>query len=277
MSGIQQFEDEWVENNTMFKLFTQSGCSCCNMAVQVDIQSFVAECTDLSDAAGQEDDNKSPWPQYIREAVWADRVRFRKVLKARQKEFHQQGPDLMGKLTTLWNGMSLAERTDLCSIPTSALHAHLKDGFGFSPVYRLVLLAVCEQVLQFEKTQYKPDAVTHAELSFEKALGDASDSDMVTVSDAFLGRDGGDKEGFVARLGELLQGSILPRTSTIALNEEESSSGKSKDKSAEEVEVEEEKSAPASRRSFRSDRRLVRLVVYIMFLDMLLERLQKSH
>lgn len=132
--------------------------------------------TDMdTSAARDEEQNQSPWPSFIREQVWADRIKFRKLLKAGSQphaSFIQSHADAF---TSSWahdptaaasstQHLTLIDKQRLCTLTLPRLHKYVTSECGFDKPYQVVLQAVAEQIAHFELTQYGPDGIAHCPL-----------------------------------------------------------------------------------------------------------------
>mmetsp|Transcript_8433 Transcript_8433/g.15619 ORF Transcript_8433/g.15619 Transcript_8433/m.15619 type:complete len:400 (+) Transcript_8433:214-1413(+) len=172
------YTDEWVVQSSIHVLFFGGGCSCCGMsALQGDLSKYLSMCTDASDPEllGEASlDSDSPWPYYVKEEVWKDRVKFRSNLKVVRKHFSKLKD--WDSILKRWMQIPLEKRKKACIVEVSRLHQYASK--TFSRPYRIVLLKVMEQVFRFNETEYPMDGVSRNELGFEQALIFVEDSTM---------------------------------------------------------------------------------------------------
>ena len=77
-----RFRDSWVVDRVMFEYVNQGGCSCCGMShIGMDLNTFMQMCSDVETDDGKKE-RTSPWPPFILNEVWGERVKFRKALKS---------------------------------------------------------------------------------------------------------------------------------------------------------------------------------------------------
>jgi hypothetical protein len=148
-------------------------------------------------------------------------------------------------------------------IPRSEIIERLNNHYGIHSAFAEVLKAVCEQVAKFKDTKYPTDARGESETAFEKEV--------------YYDRRGGFTIKIVNKEGEM-QEDIL----TIWLNRIKSLGGpvllertpKQVDSGTGGADEVEDKNAPKP--SFRSDRRIVRLLVARFWADALIKKYKAS-
>lgn len=247
-----QFTDEWVQDNLLFQYFSNGSCDCCNFSVSGKISEIMAQCTDV-DSEDVRDTEESPWPQFVKEAVWKDRLAFRRVLKLQSSEYANFWRKHQATFSEFYKALKPDDVPDLVLLSIQEVH-HQLARMGFEKAYRILLLTLLKQVECFRQTKYPDDGVTAAEKSFERALKGQTlnNAAFFTVSEEYLR----DKEhGFLSRLEECTRPKILPRE-------------------PQELKIAKLSSSPPAQRpqSFRSDRRLLRLFIFRMVADKAMKR-----
>ena len=90
---MPRFRDEWVIDRVMFDYISGGSCACCGFShlfLPNGTADLVDAVSDLdTDAANAEKAALAshPWPQDVRDQVWADRVRLRQKLKKDRNRF----------------------------------------------------------------------------------------------------------------------------------------------------------------------------------------------
>ncbi len=167
-----KYVDDWVETRVLYQFLGNGGCACCGLAVRMSLADMIAQCTDLSSADGFDDDDApSPWPAYMKQQVWVDRIKFRKLLKAKSREYGEFWRRCAGSFTRFWEGdhdstcndnvpsdfpikpLSLDEKRRLCCVTVQDIHRFI-TGAGFDLPYQVLLQTITEQLLHFELTKY---------------------------------------------------------------------------------------------------------------------------
>mmetsp|Transcript_13119 Transcript_13119/g.28476 ORF Transcript_13119/g.28476 Transcript_13119/m.28476 type:complete len:337 (+) Transcript_13119:28-1038(+) len=176
---MPRFCDTWVVDRTLFEFATGGSCACCGFShlfYPNGLKGMIDDISDLeTDAADAEFDaaKKSPWPPQMRDQVWADRVRLRHKMKKEMVQYRDFMKKVGGKEglkqfleeevgpSTLWRIIQMP-RTEV----TEKVHSHYDIHSGLA----IVLCAVIEQVANFEITAYPPDGRSETELAFENTL-----------------------------------------------------------------------------------------------------------
>eukprot|EP00924_Labyrinthula_sp_SR-Ha-C_P000291 augustus_masked-scaffold_25-processed-gene-2.17-mRNA-1 protein AED:1.00 eAED:1.00 QI:0/0/0/0/1/1/2/0/952 len=84
------FLDRWVVDKVMFEFVSQGGCQCCGMVhAHMGAEDFMALCSDVNTDDGKKE-KLSPWPKYLHDQIWADRVKLRRRLKNEAQDFKQK-------------------------------------------------------------------------------------------------------------------------------------------------------------------------------------------
>lgn len=131
----------------------------------------MALCSDVETDDGKKE-KKSLWPQFMQDDVWAERVKFRRMLKNDMPKYKERMEGDKGRAFGNWwfNGLNDKQRLGCFQMPKEELHVQFNTVFNFKPAYQVVLCAVIEQVERFDQTGYACDGATDGELAFEVAL-----------------------------------------------------------------------------------------------------------
>jgi len=250
----------------------QGGCSCCGFSHGgMGMVDFMALCSDVETDDGKTE-KKSPWPAFMQDEVWADRVKFRRMLKDSMHVYRERYETYGRKFVKWWLQLDPQERKRCFMMPKEEVRVQFNTTYDFKTAYQVVLCSVAEQVENFAATGYKPDGGTDCEAFFEQNL--IAKRGAWTVKDEYVDTE----QGLDMFLGMFLQlggDHLLPKRPVEKRKEahqtkhvlEESSLDEDEDDQKEENEEDDRKDCSGAQ-SFQSDRRLVRLVVFRYFVDM---------
>ncbi len=175
--NMSRFNDEWVIDRTLFEYVNGGSCACCgfNYFLPNGVDGLIQSMSDLeTDAATQEisASANSPWPPELRQQIWADRLRLRHKLK-----------QTLSKYRTFWNehgeafsqwchhDLDVMAWKKILQLPRSELSELLRTQYNIHSAFRVVLDAIMEQVACFKLTNYPCDARgSSSESEFEKNL-----------------------------------------------------------------------------------------------------------
>ncbi|GBG26503.1 Histone-lysine N-methyltransferase setd3 [Hondaea fermentalgiana] len=295
MAFFGRFLDTWVVDRVMFEFVNQGGCNCCGFTHGgMGMQDFMALCSDVETDDGRTE-RRSPWPPFMQNEVWADRVKFRRMLKETmgiyRERFEQHGADFV----TWWLELDPKERKRCFMMPKEELRVQFNSTYDFQTAYQVVLCSVLEQVENFPSTGYKNDGGTDCEVFLETHLG--TKRGAWTVADAYVNTDEG-CDMFFGMLMQLGGDHLLPKRPTESrkqaaqakrsveeagkdLDQKVSADDDDDDDEGEEEAEEEEdadrkKSTDSGTQSFRGDRRLVRVLIFRYFADMAWTRFKRA-
>lgn len=280
-----RFLDKWVVEQSLFDFFQlgSGACACCsfNTFNPDGLKGLINSMTDLETDGVEHELNaaeKSPWPKDMRDQVWSDRVVLRFKCKKDISVYADYWKEVEGdtdedKIESIkaWccdhvGPMGLLK---LLQLPKSEIieHIHHKYGIQKHSPYGIVFSTVVKQVTNFKVTKYPTEGRSLEEIEFESILNFDRrggftlpiTSDGETISNEFL-------TIFIKRMKSLGYKKLLsrgPRTS----KEEDDDGGYEEEEVTGEGDVEESKGA-----SFRSDRRMVRLLIARLWTDQLMSR-----
>jgi hypothetical protein len=259
---MPRFTDEWVVDRTVFEFVNGGSCACCGFShFFPNVDSMITAISDLeTDAAQAEIAAHSPWPPEMREQVWADRVRLRQKMK-QEMQVYQTFWDQHSKEFSEWCLTNPKKLKQILQMPRSEVMEKMKTKYGIHSAFGIVVCTVTEQVANYSLTGYPTDAVGETETAFEESL--------------VFDRRGGFTMKIVGK-----DASINEDTLQILLNRIQSLGGpkllergasKSDEGEADDG-IQEGQKGP----SFRSDRRIVRLLVARHWADLLRNKYLKE-
>mmetsp|Transcript_15097 Transcript_15097/g.20561 ORF Transcript_15097/g.20561 Transcript_15097/m.20561 type:complete len:313 (-) Transcript_15097:286-1224(-) len=186
---MPRFSDGWVVDRTMFDYVQGGSCSCCGFSHLFNpdgLKGLINAVSDLeTDAANDEYDAalKSPWPPDMRDQIWADRVRLRHKMKKEMKNYSQFLHDCKFFLCPDENDVGDAEALHkfcaslggktlmrIFQMPRAELSERVGNIYDIHSAFAIVLCTVVEQVANFKLTAYDTDARSPEEIAFEETL-----------------------------------------------------------------------------------------------------------
>lgn len=284
---MPRFTDEWVVTKSLFEYTTGGSCACCSFPAIFDpdgLKGLINSVSDLeTDAA--EDELKSakasPWPDEMRDSIWADRVKVRYKMKKEMKSYKEFWNELAGcdddadseEVLIRWFVDELGPEAmrRIFQMPRSEITEIMSNKYGICPAFGTVICTVVEQVANFGITKYETDARGKEETEFEKCLVFSRRGGFM------LNLTKNEKGGLVVdedvlrvfvRSIKSLQGPKL-------LQRGPSTSNKNKENDEVE-EQQQEESKPKGGPSFRSDRRIIRLVIAKYWTDQIISKYRAS-
>jgi len=285
---MPRYRDDWAVSKSLFEYTTGGSCACCSFPTLFNPDGFkglINSISDLeTDAANAEINaaDQSPWPPEMRDSVWADRVKIRHKMKLEMggyKEFMEEAgeealkdfcrKELGGKKLRQMFQMGRTEVTNI-----------LSDRYQICAAFGTIMCAVVEQIANFKLTKYPMDARGEEEKDFENILkhdrfggfvldicNDDDDDGNFIVNEEVL-------QVFVNTMKSLGGPKLLHRRpSTIQHNDDENeddNEGGADD--ADKGGKDNGKVGP----SFRSDRRIARLVIARYWSDQIISKYKDS-
>ncbi|ETL89810.1 hypothetical protein, variant 1 [Phytophthora nicotianae] len=252
---MRKYEDTWVVDRTMFEYVNQGGCSCCGVTHTImNLADFASKCSDWE----TDDENKeqfSPWPMFIHEEILTERARLRMAMKADMNKYKDFVETHMKGFIDWWSRLGENTKARIFQLPSEEVLSYFRIQTKVKGSYEILLCAILEQIRHFQETGYTDGRVA-AELFFEKNLVHQRDS--FVLDSQYIANEAGDKN-FFEMLTILGGPKLLPVRTARNPNEKN------------EAEAEQAKSE-SNVQSFRSDRRLVRLVMFRVFADMAIRK-----
>ena len=256
-----RFLDSWVVERTLFEFVNAGGCSCCGMQHGgMRMEDFQKMCSDFETDDGRKE-KKSPWPDFMRDDVWSERVKFRRLLKEGLPTYASRFPAGAREtdFTRWFRSIDVKERARAFQMPKDELKLMLNN-MGFKPAYNVVLCAVVEQVERYQDTGYVEDGASDAEVTFDECLY-VERGAFVLNPEYYTEPDGIDL--LLQRFSELGGPHLL------AKRDEERRQRANDDGPVDEA-------AREDTQTFRSDRRLVRVCMARYFADVCWRKFQKA-
>ncbi|GMI48030.1 hypothetical protein TrCOL_g4805 [Triparma columacea] len=279
-----RFTDDWVVDRSMFEYVNQGSCTCCGIShAGMNMMEFMQACSDLETDDGKKE-VQSPWPVFMKNEIWSDRVKIRNMMK---KEMARFAEDLEehgeGMVEHLYN-IPANSLTRLFQLPRDELSEIIQEKYDVRGAFLVVFCAVVEQVANFPVTGYSNDGRGEEELDFEEALtynkrcgftlNFEEHLDATGAFASFLKRFGGPK---LMPRSSKSKGAAAAMVSEEKEDDKESAGDEKEDDNEEEEEEEEEKEVVGQRgQSFRADRRLARLIIGRYWFDRLLQSYKKE-
>ncbi|KAF1317741.1 hypothetical protein FI667_g14540, partial [Globisporangium splendens] len=224
----------------------------------MDLASFAEKCSDW-----ETDDEKkeqfSPWPSFIHEEILTERARLRVAMKDDMKSYKRFIDTHLAGFSEWWKRLDETGKTRVFQMTDEEvmdffrIHARVKGS------YDVVLCAIMKQVKHFAETGYR-DGRINAEMYFEQFL--QYRRGVFLMDFKYINSPEG-AANFIQMLQVLGGPKLLPVRQTRDPREKT------------EAEAEQAKSE-ANVQSFRSDRRLVRLVIFRKFADIAIRKYMRE-
>lgn len=277
---MPRFGDRWVVDKTMFEYSMGGSCACCgfNHFLPNGTQDLIHAISDLeTDAANAEVSalDKSPWPREMRDQVWADRLKLRHLMKKempKYKEFFNVHGEAFGE----WCRKS-QEPSDLKRIfqmPRTEISERVKNDYGIHSAFAMVLCTVTEQVANFQATQLPVDARGDTEAAFEGALVfDRRGGFTLNIKDKKDNLDETVLQVWLERMKSLGGPKLLDRAAKkVVVDFDSEEEGDADDGLQKQSAGDEENDGTSDGPSFRSDRRIIRLLIARYWADQMMKK-----
>lgn len=163
----------------MFEFVSGGSCACCGLPLLFNpdgVNGLIHAMSDLeTDAANAEVRavEKSPWPPEIRQQVWTDRILLRYKMKKEMNSYRVFVQDVVGGRETLQTFLETLGALTLRRIfqmPRDEIGEILKNTYNIHSAFRIVGCAVTEQIANFGVTKYETDGRGEEEVEFEQHL-----------------------------------------------------------------------------------------------------------
>lgn len=175
---MPRYSNDWVVTKSVFEYTTGGSCACCSFPAIFDpngLRGLINSISDLETDVANEEVNaidQSPWPPEMRDSIWSDRVKVRHKMKKEinvYRDFMQEvGKDNIIKFCmedlqplTLKKIFQMA-RTQVTDI--------LSNRYNVCAAYGTLMCSVVEQVANFQMTKYSTDGRGIEEIEFENKL-----------------------------------------------------------------------------------------------------------
>jgi hypothetical protein len=270
---MPRFSDEWLIDRTLFDYVQGGSCACCSFnflpsGTKGLIESMSEFETDAANAEVSALD-ALPWPSDMKDQVWMERVRLRQFCKKNMNHYRDFWEEHGENYQEWFRNLPVSRLRRIFQLPRSEIVERLKtQKYHMHAAFGTVLCAVAEQVANFPITGYSTDGRGSAEVGFE---------DILTFD-----RRGGftlknfdsdeTKSSWLVRQQTLGGPKLLERNAKKAVNA--GTDGNNSGSDDEDDPPAKAGNSPAP--SFRSDRRIVRLLIARHFADVL-ERVYLKH
>jgi hypothetical protein len=277
----------------------------------MNMMEFMQACSDLETDDGKKE-VQSPWPVFMKNEIWSDRVKIRNMMKKEMARFaedlEEHGEGMVEHLCNI----PANSLTRLFQLPRDELSEIIQEKYDVRGAFLVVFCAVVEQVANFPVTGYSNDGrgeeevriyyapspllpLSHSppifflllinrQLDFEEALtynkrcgftlNFEEHLDATGAFASFLKRFGGPK---LMPRSSKSKGAAAAMVSEEKEDDKESAGDEKEDDNEDEEEEEEEKEVVGQRgQSFRADRRLARLIIGRYWFDRLLQSYKKE-
>lgn len=263
---MPRFSDEWLIDRTLFDYVQGGSCACCSFNFLPNgtkglIESMSEFETDAANAEVRALD-ALPWPADMKDQVWMERVRLRQFCKKKMPHYRDFWKEHGEEFQEWFRNSPSSKLRRLFQLPRSEIVERLKtQKYHMHAAFGTVLCAVTEQIANFNITGYPTDGRGQAEVGFEEILiFDRRGGFTLKNLDSAETRD-----SWLVRQEALGGPKLLERNAkkTASQDDSDEESG-----SEEEVKTTTNQGTPPAP-SFRSDRRIVRLLIARHFADVL--------
>ena len=276
---MPRFGDKWVVDRSNFDYVSGGSCQCCGFShlfMPNGLRGLIGEVSDLeTDAANAEFNaaQNSPWPPDMRDQVWGDRVKLRHFMKKEMKGYKAAFPDRDELIMFLKSTIGPGKLRNMLQMGREEVTDRIHDKYDIHSAYRVVMVAVTEQVANFPLTKLPQDARGEEEARFEETLMyDRRGGFMFPIAS----RDD-DGEFFfndtnLSILVDMLMSLGGPKLLKRAPRLCDMDSDDDEEGGADEVAETKQSDGP----SFRSDRRIIRLLIARNWADNIIEKLNAA-
>ena len=267
---MPRYSDEWLIDKTMFDYVQGGSCACCSgfLFMPGGTPELIRSMSEFeTDAANDEVSalDKLPWPQEMKDEVWKERVRLRQYCKKNMKIYKSFWEDYGDRYQAWFHELSRLKIRRFFQLARTEVVERLQhQKFHMHAAFGTVLCAVTEQVAHFEVTKYPVDGRGEAEIGFENILG-------YDRRGGFTLKD--DEEE--SRTKWLIRHKALGGPKLLERNPKANNDSDNEDGDGDEKE-DEDSDRKSSVPSFRSDRRIIRLLIARCFADTLQEAFLKE-
>ena len=274
---MPRFNDKWVIQKALFEYTTGGSCQCCAFPAIFDpngLKGLISSVSDLeTDAANAEYNaaQQSPFPPEMRDSLWADRVRVRHKMKKEMKEYEEfmaeVGED--GLRSFCENELGVDGMIRILQMPRTEVTNILSTRYNSCAAFGTVMCVVVEQVANFKLTKYEVDARGEEEIKFEGAL--LFDRFAGFTMDISQESDNHDKIEIKKETLNILVATInsLGGKKLLQRGPSTSKDGDDEDGGADDAVA---KKKGDNTPSFRSDRRIARLIVARYWADQIIAK-----
>lgn len=270
---MPRYSDQWLIEKTMFDYVQGGSCSCCSAFLFMPggapelIRSMSEFETDAANAEVSALD-RLPWPQDMKDEIWKERVRLRQYCKKNMKEYKSFWEEYGDHYQSWFHGLTQLQLCRFFQLARTEVMERLQHKkFHIHAAFGTVLCAVTEQVAHFKITKYPVDGRGEAEIDFEGILGFDRRGGFTLKDDTEETR-----RKWLVRHKTLGGPKLLERNAKKTVyNDSDDEDGDGDEK---EEEIPSGKKPPVP--SFRSDRRIIRLLIARCFADTIQEAFLKE-
>lgn len=296
---MPRFSDSWVVDRTLFDYVQGGSCACCGFSHLFNpdgLKGLINAVSDLETDAANEEYNaalKSPWPEDMRDQIWADRVRLRHLMKKEMKGYAQfvhdcssviGGGDDVEALFQFCTSLGGRTLMRLFQMPRVELSERIGSIYNIHSAFSVVLCTVVEQVANFKLTAYDTDGRSPEEVAFEEALSfDRRGGFNLPIAKRLQGtKDYQINESvlrmFIHLIVRLLAGpKLLHRAPPGPKPEQQKQDSDDEDEGGVDgVAIGDEMVNGQKGPSFRSDRRIIRLLIARYWADQIIQKFRKK-
>ncbi|KAL9184694.1 hypothetical protein ACHAXT_012664 [Thalassiosira profunda] len=303
---MPRFTDNWVVDRTMFDYVQGGSCACCgfpHIFAPGGLEGMIGAMSDLETDAANDEINAakaSPWPPDLRDQIWGDRLLLRFKMKKEMRVYREflegvvisnNGAD-KGEEVRIKDAVPILQQfcvdelspkqlRGIFQLPRSELTEQLKSKYKICSAYAIVFCGVVDQVANFKVTGYGVDArigsendVTEEQFEKELKFEKVGPGFCLNISTSNNGNEGAVNEEmlsmFLQRMVSLAGPTLLARAAKTSHNDDESDSDANGSEDA--SEKNESKTT-----SFRSDRRVIRLLIARYWADRLIAKYNEAH
>lgn len=278
---MPRYSDEWVVTKSVFEYTTGGSCACCSFPAIFDpngLKGLINSISDMeTDAANNELNamDTSPWPEEMRDSIWSDRVKVRYKMKKEIKIYsdfmEEVGKDQLLKFCMEdLKPQALKKIFQMARVQVTDI---LSNRYKVCAAYGTLMCSVVDQVANFKMTKYTTDGRGIEEVEFEKNLkfnrfgGFTLDvttgvEDDVQVNEQVL-------EVFLNMFKSLGDKILLQRGPSAVITATTAAANDDEEGDADETTKD---TTGVKGPSFRSDRRIVRLVIAKYWADELISK-----
>lgn len=266
---MPRYSDQWLIDRTMFDYVQGGSCACCTgfLFMPGGTPGLIRSMSEFeTDAANAEVNalDKLPWPQEMKDEVWKERVRLRQYCKKNMTTYKSFWEDHGEEYQHWFHELSARKLCRYFQLARTEVMERLQhQKFHMHAAFGTVLCAVTEQVANFDVTNYPVDGRGEAEMGFEEILSFHRRGGFTLKDDSEETR-----RKWLTRHKTLGGPKLLERNAKKAADDD------SDDEGGDEEEKQEEQVSSVP--SFRSDRRIIRLLVARAFADTLQEAFLKE-
>jgi len=162
-------------DRTLFEYVNNGSCACCGFSYFLPgvTKDLIHAMSDLeTDAANAEVSalEQSPWPPDMRDQVWGDRLKLRHLMKKEMLRYANFWKDHAMALEEWCLSQDPRQLQRIFQLPRAEISERVKMDYNIHSAFTVVLCTVAEQVANFPATQYPPDGRGEEELALEQAM-----------------------------------------------------------------------------------------------------------